>query len=314
MISLSDFGHAGRYLSERLASGLLHDADQWRWQDMPHGVFRHVQGSGYLVLQKSPPFEHAPLCSHAAPASSNLSGVANAQLPHHHRTFISDESQDANSSDNVISDDSDSDVALLPLQTRQTQQPVSTLRTNAAAAPPQRSYTFTVSYSASYAVPVFHFTACKEDGLPLTVMDIAEDLPSEFRLLTTLPMDSTNAFLTPQVHPVTGLPCFGIHPCRTAELLDAIIPSSCAAAASPTTVKSADECPQKCDTVSLKHSTSSCGDCEELNKAMHSSWLHEPSSHTGTLSDSALRYLLAWFSVVPSAVGLRLPLTELASR
>jgi Autophagocytosis associated protein, active-site domain len=89
----------------------------------------------------------------------------------------------------------------------------------------QRSDWFvTMSYSHIWQVPVLHFTAQMQDGTPLCREDVISCL-----LSCSNDPDTTNDvsdFVSMDEHPVTGIPSYVLHPCRTTGLLETLHASS----------------------------------------------------------------------------------------
>jgi hypothetical protein len=82
----------------------------------------------------------------------------------------------------------------------------------------------TISYSDIWQVPVLHFTAQMQDGTPLRRDDVISCL-----LEYSDDPNSTNIasdFVSIDEHPVTGIPSYCLHPCRTSGLLEILCTSS----------------------------------------------------------------------------------------
>ena len=116
---------------------------------------------------------------------------------------------------------------------------------------------------------------------------------------------------------MTGLPCFGVHPCRTAELLSLLLLPSDNGASPAAAIAGAhlieekehllntEELQDAQQPIGREPSESAAigggaGDCQGGGAAA-----------AAAVAVGPLRYLLAWFSVVPAAVGLRLPMPQL---
>lgn len=105
------------------------------------------------------------------------------------------------------------------------------------------------------------------------------------------------ATLTPvQDHPLTGSPCLFVHPCRTADALDAVWPRGL-------------------HTQYDRRSTQSNngdhdGDVDDHRMEHHDTREHDEEqrhgSDVGAVSNA--NYLLLWLGIVGPAVGLALPL------
>lgn len=78
-------------------------------------------------------------------------------------------------------------------------------------------YDYFVVYSSTYQVPVLYFQASHLDGRMLTWEEVWADVPSHHR-----DEDIRWNFITQQEHPVTGVPCFHIHPCETKALMTSL--------------------------------------------------------------------------------------------
>lgn len=138
------------------------------------------------MLQRTAPFGPAPLSQPASqpstpgaqqsirgPAPSASAGELSDQplsaaevagvMPQHQEHAVEPDSLcQALSQHNASLSDEDCDVAALPHLGRRHQQQSGPCQ----AATAGRSYQFTVSYSAAYAVPVMHFTACQAGAQP----------------------------------------------------------------------------------------------------------------------------------------------------
>lgn len=90
----------------------------------------------------------------------------------------------------------------------------------------QKSYWFvTISYSDIWQVPVLHFVAQMQDGTPLS----RDDVISSLLEYSDDDLDSTNVisdFVSIDEHPVTGIPSYFLHPCRTSGLLEILCNTS----------------------------------------------------------------------------------------
>lgn len=119
-----------------------------------------------------------------------------------------------------------------------------------------------------------------------------------------------------QTDPVTGLPCFGVHPCRTAELLSLLLlPSgnggSLAAAIAGAHSLEAEEHPLS--TEELQAAQQLPGRVAPEAAATGGGAADCLGGAAAAAAPGPLQYLLAWFSVVPAAVGLRLPVPQLVA-
>ncbi|XP_076783238.1 ubiquitin-like-conjugating enzyme ATG10 isoform X2 [Arvicanthis niloticus] len=80
-----------------------------------------------------------------------------------------------------------------------------------------------VLYSCSYQVPVLYFRASFLDGRPLALEDIWEGIHECYKpRLLQGPWDT----ITQQEHPILGQPFFVLHPCKTNELMTAVLKNS----------------------------------------------------------------------------------------
>jgi len=77
-------------------------------------------------------------------------------------------------------------------------------------------YNFHIVYSTAYSVPELLFQATLADGQPLDRDAVIQLLPEHQRISVT---DSPDTILTFKEHPLLQIPFFGIHPCRTREVL-----------------------------------------------------------------------------------------------
>lgn len=144
-----------------------------------------------------------------------------------------------------------------------------------------------------------------------------------------------------QAHPVLGTPFFGAHPCRTAELMALLLPGR-EASGKAAGQAAGEVCVFRCHAVvqslapvvhlqpalksstrplrpsstcraSLKPGSRLCPQACGFGSAPSAPAAGGPVAGKCAMDgDAALRYLLAWFSVVGAAVGLRLPLDLLA--
>lgn len=71
-----------------------------------------------------------------------------------------------------------------------------------------------IAYSTSYQVPVLYFRACFQDGAPLSLDEIYQQIvPDMYR---------DQVIITQTDHPVLGTPFWHIHPCDTRKLMNEI--------------------------------------------------------------------------------------------
>ena len=77
-------------------------------------------------------------------------------------------------------------------------------------------YSFSVVFVASYQVPALFFTVCDAGGAPVSTDDVWRSIPRQYR--ASAGMDRWS-FVTQREHPVTGRPCYMLHPCGTDQLL-----------------------------------------------------------------------------------------------
>ncbi|KFM76796.1 Ubiquitin-like-conjugating enzyme ATG10, partial [Stegodyphus mimosarum] len=80
-------------------------------------------------------------------------------------------------------------------------------------------YRYYILYSHSYSVPVLYFNAYYENGKPLSLCEIWEQVPECYQ---DVMHEKKWQMVTEQEHPVSGIPCFIIHPCYTANLMDSL--------------------------------------------------------------------------------------------
>ena len=110
-----------------------------------------------------------------------------------------------------------------------------------------------------------------------------------------------------QDHPVLNRPCFMLHPCQTAALLELMLPSM-----SGSRTKFADTHPPA---VGLHDSGANAAQlttrllCSDDSRASCEAHAEQNSPPIATCNAAAwqLRYMLAWWSVVGSVVKLALP-------
>jgi ubiquitin-like-conjugating enzyme ATG10 len=115
--------------------------------------------------------------------------------------------------------------------------------------------------------------SCNADGSELTWDALVDDLPAAQRTLARSQRDRWS-FLTRQDHPHLQRPWYTLHPCQTAALLALLLARTTAEAASGGERGDERGAPQQTE-----------------------------DGDDGLL----LRYMLAWCSVVPAALGLTLP-------
>ena len=79
---------------------------------------------------------------------------------------------------------------------------------------------YNIVYSVSHSVPLLCFEAYKSSGESLTLEDVWNNCvqPHYFKQVNVRKLEA----LTMVEHPVKGLPCFIIHPCKTAELISQV--------------------------------------------------------------------------------------------
>lgn len=83
----------------------------------------------------------------------------------------------------------------------------------------ETDWTFSIVYSHTWQQPVLYFFGQESDGSPLTrtrVVDILSNLRHRNKV-----QDSWD-FVSAEEHPVSGMPAFFLHPCRTGALLETI--------------------------------------------------------------------------------------------
>ena len=83
----------------------------------------------------------------------------------------------------------------------------------------------TISYSDIWQVPVLHFTVQMQDGTPLRRDDVISCL-LEYNDDPDSTSSVTSDFVSIDEHPVTGIPSYCLHPCRTSGLLEILLCTS----------------------------------------------------------------------------------------
>lgn len=82
----------------------------------------------------------------------------------------------------------------------------------------ETEWSFSVVYSEVWRAPVLYFTVQRLDGIPCTRREVLDMLDHhDHQNAATVP-DSWD-FVSWDEHPVTGIPSFVLHPCRTLERL-----------------------------------------------------------------------------------------------
>ncbi|XP_077981887.1 ubiquitin-like-conjugating enzyme ATG10 [Glandiceps talaboti] len=80
-------------------------------------------------------------------------------------------------------------------------------------------YEYHVLYSLSYSVPVLYFNASKEDGKLLSLEEVWNNVPGSYQSRIS---DDRWSFITQQEHPLLCRPFYQLHPCHTADMMQAI--------------------------------------------------------------------------------------------
>lgn len=83
------------------------------------------------------------------------------------------------------------------------------------------SCVYNIVYSISYSVPVLYFNMWRQDGSLLPLPEVWSMVPASFQDQLRDVWWST---ITQQEHPIRGTPFFQLHPCKTAQLMDQILP------------------------------------------------------------------------------------------
>ena len=117
-----------------------------------------------------------------------------------------------------------------------------------------------------------------------------------------------------QPHPLLGTPWFGVHPCRTADLMALLLPGGANGSGFRESVDPLGSSP-----AGNGNAGGAAGSRGGARGGAGNSVKARAAAGYGTVKQEAdwpLRYLLAWFSVVGTAVGLRLPAAvwQLAAR
>ncbi|KAF2769813.1 hypothetical protein EJ03DRAFT_350864 [Teratosphaeria nubilosa] len=88
---------------------------------------------------------------------------------------------------------------------------------------PETRVDYEIIYSASYQVPVLYLSATPPSGTGLTSLGHIYDLlvPSQCR--NQIESMGVMGALSMSEHPITGLPVFFVHPCRTAEAMAEVV-------------------------------------------------------------------------------------------
>lgn len=81
---------------------------------------------------------------------------------------------------------------------------------------------YNIVYSVSYSVPVLYFNIWKQDGSLLPLPEVWSMVPDSFQGQLKDVWWST---ITQQEHPILRTPFFQLHPCKTAQLMDQVLPS-----------------------------------------------------------------------------------------
>ncbi|XP_041993503.1 ubiquitin-like-conjugating enzyme ATG10 isoform X4 [Salvia splendens] len=91
----------------------------------------------------------------------------------------------------------------------------------------EHRYDLHVVYSASYRVPVLYFRAYRNDGQPLLLDVIENDISIDSAKLLTR---AKWTFVTQEEHPELGRPWYMLHPCGTSEWMKLLLSSDVSAA------------------------------------------------------------------------------------
>ena len=112
---------------------------------------------------------------------------------------------------------------------------------------------FSVVYSDTWQVPILYFTVQgwstddNKNGSPCTRSEVLDLLLNNYSNENTI-YDGFDTwdFISQEEHPITGIPCFFLHPCQTEHRLKVMIESTLASSSSPnydenTTVTATDD-------------------------------------------------------------------------
>ncbi|KAG8199392.1 hypothetical protein JTE90_000261 [Oedothorax gibbosus] len=77
------------------------------------------------------------------------------------------------------------------------------------------TFVYHIVYSQSYSVPVLYFNAHFQNGKSLKLEEVWALVPNCYTTNSTTKWE----MITQQEHPKLGIPCFGIHPCHTKDLV-----------------------------------------------------------------------------------------------
>lgn len=207
-------------------------------------------------------------------------------------------------------------------------------------------YTVQVAWSPSYRVPLLLLDARSIDGRPLKREEILADLHAHGRpprmVAEAQPHDASDeqaqlasdgpdlseeanwTFLTQTEHPLLGRPCFGLHPCRTAEWVGVLLHAATATSLAPAGGAQAeardeeigdldDELRLMAANSSTRGSQASSSASEQTHTAVVPASSQDatalPSSPTTTSTASASLPLLVWLSAVAPVVAFPLRFT-----
>lgn len=85
---------------------------------------------------------------------------------------------------------------------------------------PKQLWSFSIAYSYTWRVPVMYFSVQLPDGTPCSRDEVIGNLRC-FCNNNEIVNDSWD-FVSSDEHPVTGIPSFFLHPCRTSHILETL--------------------------------------------------------------------------------------------
>ncbi|XP_018027466.2 ubiquitin-like-conjugating enzyme ATG10 [Hyalella azteca] len=177
------------------------------------------------------------------------------------------------------------------------------------------TFEYNILYSFSYSVPILTFEAFNSSGKPLSLEDVWDRVVDSHFVGQIQPRRWES--LTMMEHPVKGSPCYGLHPCKTAQLLQQVedIRSECSRGFNGHTEDceadnaAKDDTSVPCGTVTTEEEPSRVSN--QTNTKMRNYKAQQEVSATvgedlglGQLKGAA--YIISWLSMMGPAIGLKL--------
>ena len=112
-----------------------------------------------------------------------------------------------------------------------------------------------------------------------------------------------------QDHPVLNRPCYVLHPCQTAKLLQLLLPSLHSGALYNETARGAATLERQPDATTQAAEITTPSACGEVEDRRQGSVAQPPAAASAKASPWQLHYMLAWWSLVGPLVKLALPVS-----